>query len=120
MDSNVSHTDSGKNAKFVKDFMPLLKSLYNFAYRLTLDEDDANDLVQDTYMKAFRFYDTFEQGTNSKAWLFRILKNSFINEYRRKAKQPGKVDYQTVEAYYNSDDVDELITPEQILRAGRE
>ena len=112
MDSNVSHTDSGKNAKFVKDFMPLLKSLYNFAYRLTLDEDDANDLVQDTYMKAFRFYDTFEQGTNSKAWLFRILKNSFINEYRRKAKQPGKVDYQTVEAYYNSDDVDELITPD--------
>ena len=112
MDKNVSHTDSGKNAKFVKDFMPLLKSLYNFAYRLTLDEDDANDLVQDTYMKAFRFYDTFEQGTNSKAWLFRILKNSFINEYRRKAKQPGKVDYQTVEAYYNSDDVDELITPD--------
>ena len=112
MDQNLSHTDSGKNAQFVKDFMPLLKSLYNFAYRLTLDEDDANDLVQDTYMKAFRFYDTFEQGTNSKAWLFRILKNSFINEYRRKAKQPGKVDYQTVEAYYNSDDVDELITPD--------
>ncbi len=97
--------------------MPYLKSLYNFAYRLTLDEDDANDLVQDTYMKAFRFYESFEKGTNSKAWLFRILKNSFINEYRRKAKQPGKVDYQDVEAYYNSEDVDETITPDLRVEA---
>ena len=112
MEQNVSHTNPEKNSKFVKEFMPYLKSLYNFGFRLTLDEDDANDLVQDTYMKAFRFYDSFEQGTNSKAWLFRILKNSFINEYRRKAKLPGKVDYQEVESYYNSEDVDEVMTPD--------
>ncbi len=112
MESTATHTELEKNEKFVKEFMPYLKSLYNFAFRLTLDEDDANDLVQDAYLKAFRFYNTFEEGTNSKAWLFRILKNSFINEYRRKAKLPGKVDYQDVEAYYNSEDVDEQITPD--------
>jgi len=117
LEQNVAHNDPSKNEKFVKEFMPYLKSLYNFAYRLTLDEDDANDLVQDTYMKAFRFYESFEQGTNSKAWLFRILKNSFINEYRRKSKQPGKVDYQDVEAYYNSEDVDETITPDLRVEA---
>lgn len=112
MESTATHTELEKNEKFVKEFMPYLKSLYNFAFRLTLDEDDANDLVQDAYLKAFRFYNTFEEGTNSKAWLFRILKNSFINEYRRKAKLPGKVDYQDVETYYNSEDVDEQITPD--------
>lgn len=99
-----------KDAQFEKEFMPLIGSLYNFAYRLTLDEDDANDLVQETYLKAYRFFDSYEQGTNAKAWLFRILKNSFINEFRKKSKQPSKVDYQEVESFYNSDDVDENIT----------
>lgn len=99
-----------KDAQFEKEFMPLIGSLYNFAYRLTLDEDDANDLVQETYLKAYRFFDSYEQGTNAKAWLFRILKNSFINDFRKKSKQPSKVDYQEVESFYNSDDVDENIT----------
>ncbi|MFN3403725.1 MAG: sigma-70 family RNA polymerase sigma factor [Cytophagaceae bacterium] len=99
-----------KDAQFEKEFMPLVDSLYNFAYRLTLDEDDANDLVQETYLKAYRFFDSYEQGTNAKAWLFRILKNSFINDFRKKSKEPSKVDYQEVESYYNSDDVDENIT----------
>jgi RNA polymerase sigma-70 factor (ECF subfamily) len=76
--------------------------MYNFAFRLTNDEDDANDLLQDTYMKAFRFINSFQEGTNAKAWLFRILKNSFINDYRKKSKEPSKVDYQEVEAVYNS------------------
>jgi RNA polymerase sigma-70 factor (ECF subfamily) len=57
-------------------------------------------------MKAFRFINSFEQGTNAKAWLFRILKNSFINDYRKKSKKPATVDYQEVETFYNSDDVD--------------
>lgn len=99
-----------KDSQFEKEFMPLISSLYNFAYRLTLDEDDANDLVQETYLKAYRFFDSYEQGTNAKAWLFRILKNSFINDFRKKSKQPSKIDYQEVESYYNSDDVDENIT----------
>jgi RNA polymerase sigma-70 factor (ECF subfamily) len=99
-----------KDGLFEKEFMPLIDSLYNFAYRLTLDEDDANDLVQETYLKAYRFFDSYEQGTNAKAWLFRILKNSFINEFRKKSKEPSKVDYNEVETFYNSDDVDENIT----------
>ncbi|MCU0429587.1 MAG: sigma-70 family RNA polymerase sigma factor [Cytophagaceae bacterium] len=90
--------------------MPLIKPLYNFAFRLTFDEDDAHDLVQETYLKAYRFIDSYEKGTNAKAWLFRILKNSFINDYRKSSKQPGMVDYQEVESYYNSDEVDEPIT----------
>lgn len=96
-----------RDAQFEKEFMPFINSLYNFAFRLSLDEDDANDLVQDTYLKAYRFFDSYQPGTNAKAWLFRILKNTFINEFRRKSKQPAKVDYQEVESYYNSDDVDE-------------
>lgn len=99
-----------KDAQFEREFMPLIDSLYNFAYRLTLDEDDANDLVQETYLKAYRFFDSYEQGTNAKAWLFRILKNSFINEFRKKSKEPSKVDYNEVETFYNSDEVDENIT----------
>lgn len=100
------YSQEEKNAIFDGEFMPHIDSMYNFAYRLTFDEDDAKDLVQDTYLKAYRFINSFEQGTNAKAWLFRILKNSFINEYRKKSKQPTKVDYQEVETYYNSDDVD--------------
>ncbi|MEM8894584.1 MAG: sigma-70 family RNA polymerase sigma factor [Bacteroidota bacterium] len=90
--------------------MPHVNSMYNFAYRLTFDEDDSKDLVQDTYLKAYRFIDSFERGTNAKAWLFRILKNSFINDFRKKSKQPAKVDYQEVESYYNSDDVNAPMT----------
>ncbi len=99
------YTEAEKNAIFDGEFMPHIDSMYNFGYRLTFDEDDAKDLVQDTYMKAYRFINSFEKGTNAKAWLFRILKNSFINEYRKKSKQPAKVDYQEVETYYNSDNV---------------
>jgi RNA polymerase sigma factor (sigma-70 family) len=104
------YTEREKNSIFDTEFMPHIDSMYNFAYRLTFDEDDAKDLVQDTYLKAFRFINSFEQGTNAKAWLFRILKNSFINDYRKKSKLPAKIDYQEVETYYNSDDVDYGIT----------
>jgi RNA polymerase sigma-70 factor (ECF subfamily) len=95
---------------FEKEFLPHLDSMYNFAFRLTLDEDDAKDLVQDTYLKAYRFINSFQRGTNSKAWLYRILKNSFINDFRKKSKEPAKVDYQEVENFYNSDNVDEKKT----------
>jgi RNA polymerase sigma-70 factor (ECF subfamily) len=94
--------------------------MYNFAYRLTLDSDDSKDLLQDTYLKAYRFIDSFQQGTNAKAWLFRILKNSFINDYRKKSKEPSKVDYQEVESYYNSEDVDRQITPDLRVEALRD
>ncbi len=95
-----------KDARFEAELMPVIDPLYNFAYRLTMDEDEANDLVQETYLKAYRFFDYFEQGTNAKAWLFRILKNTFINDFRKKSKQPAKVDYSEIEGYYNTDDVE--------------
>jgi len=106
------YSEKEKQEIFDHEFMPHIHSMYNFGYRLTLDRDDAKDLVQDTYLKAFRFIESFQKGTNAKAWLFRILKNSFINDYRKKSKEPSKVDYQEVETYYNSDEVDRQITPD--------
>lgn len=111
------YSEGEKQKVFNQEFMPHINSMYNFAYRLTLDPDDAKDLLQDTYLKAFRFIDSFQQGTNAKAWLFRILKNSFINDYRKKSKEPSKVDYQEVETFYNSEDVDRQITPDLRVEA---
>jgi len=119
-DSEVELTPDQKFQKdrdFEVEFMPLITPLYNFAYRLTLDEDEAKDLVQDSYLKAYRFFHSFQKGTNAKAWLFRILKNSFINEYRKKSKEPNKVDYQDVETYYNSEDINIPITPDLRVEA---
>lgn len=110
--SKQNYSEAQKTQIFNTEFMPHVNSMYNFAFRLTFDEDDAKDLVQDTYLKAYRFIESFQQGTNAKAWLFRILKNSFINDYRKKRKEPAKVDYQEVETYYNSEDVDRQITPD--------
>lgn len=110
MGERMSYESKDKQRVFNEEFMPHIDAMYNFAYRLTLDEDDAKDLVQETFMKAYRFINSFETGTNAKAWLFRILKNSFINNYRKKSKQPNKVDYQEVESFYNSDSVNENIT----------
>ncbi len=114
------YSDLEKQKIFNEEFMPHINSMYNFAYRLTLDQDDSKDLLQDTYLKAFRFIDSFQKGTNAKAWLFRILKNSFINDYRKKSKEPSKVDYQEVETYYNSEDVDRQITPDLRVEALRD
>ncbi|HAB50682.1 MAG: RNA polymerase subunit sigma [Ignavibacteria bacterium RIFOXYB2_FULL_35_12] len=88
--------------EFELEALPHLDALYNFALRMTGDGDDANDLVQDTFLKAFRFFDKFEKGTNCKAWLFRIMKNTFINTYRKKSKEPDKVDYEDVENFYQN------------------
>lgn len=98
-----TYSPAQKRQIFQEEFMPHLDALYNFAYRLTQNYEDANDLVQDASIKAFRFISSFERGTNAKAWLFRILKNSFINDFRKKSRQPGKVDYNEVESYYNSE-----------------
>lgn len=115
-----NYSDPEKQKIFNNEFMPHINAMYNFAYRLTLDSDDSKDLLQDTYLKAYRFIDSFQQGTNAKAWLFRILKNSFINDYRKKSKEPSKVDYQEVESYYNSEDVDRQITPDLRVEALRD
>lgn len=115
-----SYSESKKVQVFETEFMPHIDSMYNFAYRLTFDEDEAKDLVQDTYMKAFRFINSFLEGTNAKAWLYRILKNSFINDYRKKSKQPSKVDYQEVEQYYNSEDTPREATVDLRIEATKD
>jgi RNA polymerase sigma factor (sigma-70 family) len=91
-----------KDQLFEKEFLPYADALYNFAYRLTYEQNDAHDLVQETFLKAYRFFHSFEQGTNAKAWLFRILKNTFINEFRKKSKEPTKIDYNEIESYVNT------------------
>jgi RNA polymerase sigma-70 factor (ECF subfamily) len=72
---------------FESEALQYIDSLYSAALRLTRSESDAEDLVQDTYVKAYRFYDHFEAGTNLKAWLLRIQTNTFINRYRRRVRE---------------------------------
>ena len=95
-------------ADFQREAVPHMNAVFNFALRMTGDEDDAHDLVQETYLKAFRFFDKFEKGTNCKAWLFRILKNSYINDYRKAVKEPNKVDYEDVQNFYENVKSDEI------------
>ncbi|MEX0593151.1 MAG: sigma-70 family RNA polymerase sigma factor [Balneolaceae bacterium] len=98
----VKTEDRKKQDAFNEEMIPHLDALYNFALRLTTDPVDAEDLVQDTIVKAYRFFSSYEKGTNAKAWLFRILKNSYINHYRKQSKQPQQVDYDEVSSFYES------------------
>jgi RNA polymerase sigma-70 factor (ECF subfamily) len=91
--------DAALRDRFERDVLPLLPSLYGAAMRLTRNPSDAEDLVQETYLRAFRGFAGFKEGTNLKAWLYRILTNSFINTYRKKQREP-----QTVSG---PDDIDE-------------
>ena len=103
----MSTTDMRKGEKdaiFEAEFLPLANDLYHFAYHLTYNDADANDLVQEAYLKAYRFIESYQQGTNAKAWMFKILKNAFINQYRKKSRQPSKVDYEEVIGYENTED----------------
>jgi len=89
---------------FEKELFPHITALKTFAYHLSYNEEDANDLVQETYMKAHRFIDKYVEGTNAKAWLFKIMKNAYINEYRKKSKRPKKVDFEDIVSYQDRDD----------------
>jgi RNA polymerase sigma-70 factor (ECF subfamily) len=84
---------SEKDRRFKQTMLPYSDMLYSYAYYLTSDADDASDLLQETLLKAFRFLDTFEEGTNAKAWLHRIMRNTYINDYRRIKRQPDIVTY---------------------------
>ncbi len=89
---------------FDQEFYPQADALFSFAYGLTRNEADASDLVQETYLKAFRFIDSYLEGTNAKAWLFRILKNAFINNYRKKSKRPTQVDFEDLVNIHQEED----------------
>lgn len=90
-----------KHKEFEQQTIPHMEVLYNYALRMTGNKEDANDLLQETYLKAYRFWEKFEQGTNLRAWMFRIMKNTYINLYRKESKEPDKVDYEEIESYYN-------------------
>lgn len=85
----VNESKAGElEARFERDALAYLDSLYGAAMRMTRNPADAEDLVQETFLKAFAAFDSFQEGSNLKAWLFRILTNSYINTYRRKQRQP--------------------------------
>ena len=76
-------------------------SLYNTALRMTKNALDAEDLLQDVYLRAFRFFHRFEKGTNFKAWIFKILTNTYINQYRKKINKPYHVDLEKIKYNYD-------------------
>jgi RNA polymerase sigma-70 factor (ECF subfamily) len=84
----AEETSEQRTARFERDALPFLDQLYSAALRMTRNPADAEDLVQETFVKAFAAFHQFEEGTNLKAWLYRILTNTFINTYRKKQRQP--------------------------------
>jgi RNA polymerase sigma-70 factor (ECF subfamily) len=87
----ADETEEQRRERFERDAMPLMPSLYSAALRLTRNPADAEDLVQEAYLRAYRGFGGFTPGTNLKAWLYRILTNTFINSYRKKQREPVTV-----------------------------
>ena len=94
---------------FEKEFLPHIEALKTFAFHLTYNESEADDLLQETYLKAYKFIDKYQQGTNAKAWLFKILKNAYINEYRKRVKKPIKVDFEEIISYHERNKTDDVL-----------
>jgi RNA polymerase sigma-70 factor (ECF subfamily) len=90
-------TAEQRRARFERDALPFVDQLYAAAMRMTRNPADAEDLVQETYVKAFAAFHQFTEGTNLKAWLYRILTNTFINTYRKKQRQPQESNSENVE-----------------------
>jgi RNA polymerase sigma-70 factor, ECF subfamily len=86
--------------RFEREALPLLNNMYSAAFRLTRNASDAEDLVQETFLRAYRSFHQFQEGTNLKAWLYRILTNTFINSYRKKQRQPQTISDDEVEDWY--------------------
>ena len=84
----ATETEADRSARFERDAMPFIDQLYSAAMRMTRNPADAEDLVQETFAKAYSSFHQFRPGTNLKAWLYRILTNTFINTYRKKQRQP--------------------------------
>jgi RNA polymerase sigma-70 factor (ECF subfamily) len=115
-----------RRASFEREALVHLDALHRVALRLTGNAADADDLVQETMLKAYGAWDRYEQGTNAKAWLLTILRHAFINEYRRRARRPETVDVETIEPFVVFPAVQEddpqgaffdRIVDDQVLRA---
>jgi RNA polymerase sigma-70 factor (ECF subfamily) len=115
-----------RRAGFEQEALVHLDSLYRVALRLTGNAADADDLVQETMLKAYRAWDQYERGTNAKGWLLTILRHAFINEYRRRTRRPATVDLDAIEPFAVFPDVQEddpqgrffdQIVDDEVLRA---
>jgi RNA polymerase sigma-70 factor (ECF subfamily) len=98
-------------SQFSEQAMEYMPALYTAALRLTRNSADAEDLVQETFLKAYRAFGSFEEGTNLKAWLYRILTNTFINNYRASKRRPEKADVEDIEDLYLYKRLNELPSP---------
>jgi RNA polymerase sigma-70 factor (ECF subfamily) len=96
--SNSEYADP--KSRFEEQALQHLDALYRTALRMTRNPSDAEDLVQDALVRAYRFYDRFEQGTNFRAWLFKILTNTYINSYRRKQGRPQEASLEDTEEFF--------------------
>jgi len=97
IDQTAEETVEERTARFERDAMQYLDQLYSAAMRMTRNPQDAEDLVQETYAKAFAAFHQFKPGTNLKAWLYRILTNAYINTYRKRQRQPVQDSHETIE-----------------------
>jgi RNA polymerase sigma-70 factor, ECF subfamily len=91
---------SDLETRFEAEALPLLSGMYSAALRLTRNASDAEDLLQETFLRAYRGFHQFQEGTNLKAWLYRILMNTFINSYRKKQREPRTISDDEVEDWY--------------------
>jgi RNA polymerase sigma-70 factor (ECF subfamily) len=96
----VVENKSDRKKEFEETTLPYMDSLYNTALRMTKEREEAEGLVQETYLLAYKRFDSFLKGTNCKAWLFKILRNLFINKYRKNIESPATVQYEEIENYY--------------------
>ncbi len=116
---NTASQEQARGWDFEAAAMPFVDSLYNTAFRMTRNAEDAEDLVQEAYFKAYKYYDKFQEGTNFRAWLFKILKNTFINSYRKKQSIPPQSDFADIEESFESQLSDQvgrkIKSPEQEL-----
>src|SRR6187200_1528059 len=93
----ATESEADRTARFERDALPFLDQLYSAALRMTRNPADAEDLLQETFAKAFASFHQFQEGTNLKAWLYRILTNTFINSYRKKQREPKQSGTEEIE-----------------------
>ena len=100
MNKPSTPSPDARRADFEATMLPHVDSLYRAAYSMAKNAGEAEDLVQDTFVRAFQFFDQFQGGTNARAWLFRILTNLYINSYRKRTREPERASYDEMEDFY--------------------